>query len=99
MDERPFYNLRDDQSIGDIGLQPARGGETPKGDTLFFNQIFKSYENIQILTVMFGELVIVFLLEPLAALVVCNEKSGDDASPCASRALRDAQRWAIPWGR
>ena len=37
VEERPFYNLHDDQSIGDIGLQPARGSKTAEGDTLLFN--------------------------------------------------------------
>ena len=49
--------------------------------------------------VMVGELVVEPFLEPPATLVICNEKSSDDASPCAKRALRDARRGAIPWGR
>jgi len=70
-------NLCDDDKATDPGLEPAWSSSTPKGDAFLDDQIFKS--SAEVLGVIFGKLVVVVgIFEPSPALVVREERPGDD---------------------
>ena len=71
-------DLCDDDKVADPGLEPAWGSGTPKGDAFLDDQIFKSTANVEILGVIFGKLIVVSIFEPSSALVVREERPGDD---------------------
>jgi len=72
-------DLCDDDKVTDPGLEPAWGSSTPKGDAFLDDQVFKSSTDVEVLGVIFGKLVVVVpIFEPSPALVVREERPGND---------------------
>jgi hypothetical protein len=97
IDERTILNLCDDEKVAYSGLQSAWGSAAPQGNALLDDQLIEPSGDIDVLTVVTGELIVVGFLEPSTPFSVVNEKSANDGVLNARATLRNAGRRAIPW--